>query len=53
MVMSSVAAAQGDIFATLGNKIAGTLDIFVEVDHLISGGSSTNSKRFNQQFLSI
>jgi hypothetical protein len=38
MVMSSVAAAQGDIFATLGNKIAGTLDIFVEVDHLISGG---------------
>jgi hypothetical protein len=31
--MTSVAAAQADIFDILGNKIAETLKIFVEVDH--------------------
>jgi hypothetical protein len=40
MVMSCrVVAAQADIFAIFGNKIAENLNIFVEVDHLRSWGA--------------
>ncbi len=34
----SVATAQADIFAILGNKIVKNLNIFVEVDYLRSQG---------------
>src|SRR6266568_1735094 len=52
MGINSIAAAQADIFAILGNKIVKDLKIFVEVDHLRSWGSSANFKQCDQWFLS-
>ncbi len=37
-VLGSVAMAQADVFAILGNKIVKNLKIFVEVDFLRSQG---------------
>ncbi len=38
VVVVSVAMAQADIFAILGNKIVKNLKLFVEVDYLRSRG---------------
>ncbi len=37
-IRASVATAQADVFAILGNKIVKNLKIFVEVDYLRSRG---------------